>query len=155
MIVCLDRTNHDKYSECEDKSGRPWSRFSALGLVLWFVDLVRQTIPPYSLAHPGSRLPAERFGPFLHFAMQPLELADDSARSRFLQVVGSHVDALGNAIGQRAIPTPVVAAKVEDIVFPSDYVYYSKSMGWRKIAFFPEGPDAKIYKGVRLAYLCH
>ena len=46
------------------------------------------------------------------------------------------------------VPTIVPpTANVEDIVFPSDYVYYSKSIGWCKTPFFPEGPDAKIYKG--------
>jgi hypothetical protein len=40
-------------------------------------------------------------------------------------------------------------AKLEDIVFPTDYIYYSsgKYGGWREIPLFPEAPKAKIYKG--------
>lgn len=40
-------------------------------------------------------------------------------------------------------------AKLEDIVFPIDYVYYisGKYGGWREIPLFPEAPKAKLFKG--------
>lgn len=74
----------------------------------------------------------------------------------------SYVDVLGEShkvmhSGVRYIerdkpqaPTVVPpTAKVEDMVFPSDYVYYSSGEygGWREIPLFPEAPAAKIYKG--------
>jgi len=40
-------------------------------------------------------------------------------------------------------------AKVQDIVFPIDYVWYSPGQygGWSELPFFPEGPMAGNYKG--------
>jgi len=39
-------------------------------------------------------------------------------------------------------------ARIEDIVFPTDYIYYSsgKYGGWREIPLFPEAPEAKLFK---------
>jgi hypothetical protein len=39
-------------------------------------------------------------------------------------------------------------AKIEDIVFPADYIYYTSGEygGWRKVPLFPEGPTAELYR---------
>lgn len=74
----------------------------------------------------------------------------------------SYVDVLGEShkvmhsgvkYTDRANPQPPTVvpptAKLEDIVFPIDYVYYSsgKYGGWREIPLFPEAPKAKLFKG--------
>ncbi|OPL14553.1 MAG: hypothetical protein AVO38_11325 [delta proteobacterium ML8_D] len=74
----------------------------------------------------------------------------------------SYVDVLGEShkvmhsgikYTDRAKPQPPTVlpptAKLEDIVFPIDYVYYSsgKYGGWREISLFPEAPKAKIFQG--------
>jgi hypothetical protein len=40
-------------------------------------------------------------------------------------------------------------AIIEDIVFPTDYIYYvsGKYGGWRETSLFPEAPGASLYKG--------
>jgi len=75
----------------------------------------------------------------------------------------SYVDVLGEShkvmhsgvkyIDRDKIYAPTVippSAKIEDIVFPSGYVYYKsgKYGGWRKVPLFPKAPEAKLYKGM-------
>ena len=40
-------------------------------------------------------------------------------------------------------------AKIEDMVFPSDHIYYTsgKYGGWNEIPIFPEAPKARLFKG--------
>jgi len=40
-------------------------------------------------------------------------------------------------------------AKIEDMVFPTDYIYYTsgKYGGWNEIPLFPEAPKARLFKG--------
>lgn len=40
-------------------------------------------------------------------------------------------------------------SKIEDVIIPTDYVEYisGKYGGWEKLPFFPDGSDAKLYKG--------
>lgn len=40
-------------------------------------------------------------------------------------------------------------AKIQDIVFPTDHIYYTsgKYGGWNKIPIFPEAPKARLFKG--------
>lgn len=74
----------------------------------------------------------------------------------------SYIDVLGEThkvmhsgvkyIDREKIQAPTVippSAKIEDIVFPSDYVYYISGEygGWCKVPLFPEAPKAKLYKG--------
>lgn len=47
-------------------------------------------------------------------------------------------------------PTTVPpSAKIDDILFPADYVYYSEGEygGWRELPLFPDGDNAELYKG--------
>lgn len=74
----------------------------------------------------------------------------------------SYVDVLGEShrvmhSGSRYIerdkpqaPTIIPpTARIQDIVFPTDYVYYTsgKYGGWTEIPLFPEAPKAKLFKG--------
>lgn len=75
----------------------------------------------------------------------------------------SYVDVLGKShkvmhsgvkyINREEPQAPTVippSAKIEDIVFPTDYVYYDgewRDGEWREKPLFPEAPEAKLYKG--------
>lgn len=96
----------------------------------------------------------KQFGFILHNGTKnPIKI--DWNQVSYVDVLGkSHkVTHSGVKYVDRAKPQPPTVlpptARLEDIVFPIDYTYFSsgKYGGWTEIPLFPEAPKAKIFKG--------
>lgn len=84
---------------------------------------------------------------------QPIEI--DWNRVAFVDVTGESHKVIHSGVKFIERSQPLVAttippsAKIEDIVFPSDYVYFREGQhgGWSEYPLFPDGEKAAPYKG--------
>jgi hypothetical protein len=84
---------------------------------------------------------------------EPIEI--DWNKVAFVDVIGESHKVMHSGVkyigrNEPLAPTTIPpSAKLEDIVSPSDYVYYSEGKygGWRELPLFPDGDKALAFKG--------
>jgi hypothetical protein len=84
---------------------------------------------------------------------EPIEI--DWNKVAFVDVTGESHKVIHSGVKFNERSQPLVAttippsARIEDIVFPSDYVYFREGQygGWSEYPLFPDGEKAAPYKG--------